>query len=188
MNEWMIRPSIGPVLTGPPGKIPVLPRESHPCNTSSLECVCVRARAHECVPLFRGTKKYLHWGLSLWCYVTYSICTSLGPFLRLQLENDMLRINRVYLCNYKLYVHYLGITIKVTLVRFHQTYKHHYWCNCVRVNADGTQHKWKIKMVLLERVETLLSSGYSETWHQSSRCAGFICLFARISVYSPCIV
>ena len=27
------------------------------------------------------------------------------------LKNDMLRINRVYLCNYKLYVHYLGITI-----------------------------------------------------------------------------
>ena len=75
----------------------------------------------------------------------------------------MLRINRVYLCNYKLYVHYLGITIKVTLVRFHQKCKHHYWCNCVRVNADGTQHKWKIKMVLLGSMETLLSSGCSET-------------------------
>ena len=49
------------------------------------------------------------------------------------------------------------------LLRFHQKCKHHYWCNCVRVNADGTQHKWKIKMVLLGSMETLLSSGCSET-------------------------
>jgi len=48
-------------------------------------------------------------------------CSAQGVFLEFLLENDMPKMNWAFICNYKLCVSHLGIQIKLTLVRLHQS-------------------------------------------------------------------
>jgi len=67
----------------------------------------------------------------LWSCVTTAVtpnytgcksCSAPGVFLGFVLENYMLKMNRVFLCNYKICVNHLGIKIKLTVARLHKSW------------------------------------------------------------------
>lgn len=61
-----------------------------------------------------------------------------GIFLMSLHENDMHKLNRVFLCKYKLYINNFGTKIKLTNVRFHQRCKYYSICHRVKVTEAET--------------------------------------------------
>ena len=60
-------------------------------------------------------------------------------FFWFMLENDITKMNREFLCIYKVYLNNCGVIIKGTLVKCVQMCKYQYLCHWLRVNEFGTK-------------------------------------------------